>query len=76
MDFARYRLPLKHLGKGLFAESYTFDDAHTVAEAASRVFGEFYNSDCASMRRTLFGMDREHTSRVLLPEFYQKGFDT
>ena len=76
MDFARYWQSLKHLGKGLFAENYTFEDGHTVAEAASRVFGEFYNRDCASMRRTLFGMDREHTGCVLLPKFYQRGFDT
>ena len=38
MDFARYRLPLKLLGKRFLAESYTFDDAHIVAEAASCVF--------------------------------------
>jgi len=76
MDFARYRQPLNHVGKSLFAESYSFDDAHAVAGAVTRVFGEFYNADCVSMRQILFKLDPEHTGRVPLPKFYQTGFDT
>ena len=48
MDFARYRQPLNLVGKSLFAVSCSFDDAHAVAGAVTRGFGEIYNADCVS----------------------------
>ena len=76
MDFARYRQPLNHVGKSLFTESYSFDEAHAVAGAGTRVSGEFSHVDCLSMRQILVKLDLEHTGRVPLPKFYQSDFDT
>jgi len=76
MDFARFRQPLKHLGKGLLANGYSFHDVHGLVEVVSRVVGEFFSEGCFSMRQILFEMDPEHTGRVPLPRFYQKGVDT
>ena len=61
MDFARFRQPLKHVGKGFLANGCSFHDVHGLVGAVSRV---------------LFEIDPEHTGRVPLPRFYQKGVDT
>ena len=68
MDFARFRQPLKHLGKGLLVNGYSFYDVHGLVGVVGHVFCEFFNEGCFSMRQILFEMD--------LPRFYQKGVDT
>jgi hypothetical protein len=76
LKFARWRQPLRHTGREVLSEWYTFADAHAVIGAISRSFAAFYQDDCIAMHQILSDLDTKKTGRVPLPIFYRKGDDS
>jgi len=58
-----------------FTARYSFDDAHAVVGTITKSFGPYWETVCQSMKDSLVAMDKTHTGRVRLGDFYGSGLD-
>lgn len=66
---------LARRGHNAFASQFTFEDAHRIIGSIRQSFAGFWDSECASMKTTLFEMDAHRTGRVPLSRFYGTGME-
>jgi len=76
LEFERQRTPQPYRGKDTWAKMYSLQDAHKVVGSITSSFQSFWESECASMKKTLVGMDEHRTGRVPLSRFYASAIDT
>jgi len=62
-------------GHNAMVSKFSFEDAHTMIGEIRRSFASFWDSECASMKAQLFGMDAHRTGRVALSTFYGTGLE-
>merc|ERR1719203_1287063 len=82
LQHKRRTAPLQALKDGLSREGhnameswFTFEDAHYIVGGLTRSFAGFWDSECSSMKATLFEMDARRTGRVPLSKFYGTGLE-
>merc|ERR1740121_1093255 len=62
-------------GHNALSSQYSFEDAHSIIGGITQSFASFWDSECSSMKATLFDMDSHRTGRVPLSTFYGTGLD-
>lgn len=75
LDFARQRSPGSHLGRNVFGQLYSFDDAHELVGGITTSFASYWESECATLKTQLVAMDKTGSGRVRLSDFYGNGLD-
>lgn len=72
----RAQLAPKGQGPDVWAQRYSFADAHKVVGGITRSFQAYWQSECASMKESLMSMDKHNTGRVPLAKFYDTAINT
>jgi len=62
-------------GHNALSTQFTFEDAHSIIGGITQSFATFWDSECSSMKTTLFEMDIHRTGRVPLSTFYGTGME-
>jgi len=62
-------------GHNAFSSQFSFEDAHRIVGGITQTFASFWDSECSSMKATLFEMDAHRTGRVPLSKFYGTGLE-
>jgi len=62
-------------GHNAFSSQFSFEDAHRIIGGITQTFASFWDSECSSMKASLFGMDAHRTGRVPLSRFYGTGLE-
>jgi len=63
-------------GRNAWSKKYSFEDAHKVVGGMTRSFQSYWQSECASMKEALMGMDKHSTGRVPLAKFYSTAINS
>jgi len=69
LDFKRNH-GLMNSGRDLLQRTFSFSDAHAIANSITKNFAWFYESDCTQMQETLIKLDTQRTGRISLAKFY------
>jgi len=82
LQFKRTSQPLTTIKEGssrkghnAMSQQYSFEDTHSIIGGITQTFAGFWDSECSSMKATLFGMDSQRTGRVPLSKFYGTGLE-
>jgi len=54
----------------VFRQKFSFEDAEVFANGVTRSFGRYWETECANIKQSLQKMDKDHTGRVRLADFY------
>lgn len=83
LEFIRRQEPVAALadasarrGHNALSSRYSSDDVHSIVGGITKSFAAFWDSECASMKASLFNMDTHRTGRVPLSRFYSNGLET
>lgn len=63
-------------GRDAWSKKYSFEDTHKVVGGMTRSFQAYWQSECASMKEALMGMDKHSTGRVPLAKFYNTAINS
>jgi hypothetical protein len=82
LEFKRRQVPLKTVEDNsararhnAMQSLFSFEDIHNIVGEISKSFASFWDSECASMKVSLFDMDTHRMGRVSLSKFYGTGMD-